>query len=146
MKTWGGEVQFVVIVDGRPYVQLVSSSDAVVAVGTSGFGGSSSPLQAAARPQALQAAPGRAEVGTAVSAGRSGLASLQGAGSAEVRRLSSADVSWSDGIVVNTGELATADELAQAYALGLPALQPWSAGAVQSQSGAFDYWAETLTF
>jgi hypothetical protein len=146
MKTWGGEVQFVVIVDGRPYVQLVSSSNAIVAVGTSGFGGSSSPLQAAARPQALQAAPGRAEGGAAFSAGRSGLASLQGAGSAEVQRLGSADVSWSDGILVNTGELATADELAQAYALGLPALQPWSAGAVPSQSGAFDYWAETLTF
>jgi hypothetical protein len=94
----------------------------------------------------LQASPGRAEGGAAVSAGRSGLASLQAAGGAEVQRLGSADVSWSDGILVNTGELATADELAQAYALGLPALQPWSAGAVPSQSGAFDYWAETLTF
>jgi hypothetical protein len=55
-------------------------------------------------------------------------------------------VTWDGDVRVSAGGEVDADGLGRSFALGLPAAQPWSAGALAGQSGDFNYWAETLTF
>jgi hypothetical protein len=149
MKTWGGEVQFVVVVDGRPHVQLVSTSTAIQASGTSGLGGGGAgPLSASralSMPGTRSASVAGGQSDWAASAGGR-LSALQSATSADVRRLGSADVTWDGDVRVSAGGEVDADGLGRSFTLGLPAAQPWSAGALAGQSGDFNYWAETLTF
>ena len=71
---------------------------------------------------------------------------VQSGAGADVRRLGSADVLWAGDIRVNADSEIDADGLSRSFALGLPAAQPRSAGALPGQSGSFNYWAETLTF
>jgi hypothetical protein len=149
MKSWSGEVQFVVVVDGRPHVQLVSTSTAIQASGTTGRGGGgAAPLaasQALSAPGARDASTTGARTGWAAPTGSS-LAALQSGAGADVRRLGSADVRWAGDIRVNADSEIDADGLSRSFTLGLPAAQPRSAGALPGQSGSFNYWAETLTF
>ena len=147
-----GEVHFLVMVDGKSYLQVVNTQRNAVAAGTSTLAsvqstqGTVAPLaQFGDRMRALSAgAGGWAGTAQSASVGTSAGAQYQSSPGtlralAATSRLATADITWT------STEDGDDERLRHAFLLGQPGAQPGAAGLSTATHASFDYWVENLT-
>jgi len=147
-----GEVHFLVMVDGKSYLQVVNTQRNAVAAGTSTLAsvqstqGTVAPLaQFGDRMRALSAdAGGWAGAAQLASVGTSAGAQYQSSPGAlralaATSRLATADITWT------STEDGDDERLRHAFLLGQPGAQPGAAGLSTATHASFDYWVENLT-